>query len=96
MKLLDKKGQVVNGLQSFIFGIVAIAVILAIGLYVLQEMRDATTLDGGASGYDNQTTMASNATGDIIDKIAVAPTWIGILIIVVFATAILSYFYMSR
>ena len=38
-------------------------------------------------------TTASNATGSVITKLATAPTWIGLLIVVVFASAILAYFY---
>jgi uncharacterized protein (UPF0333 family) len=87
MKKLMKKGQVVNNLQVFIMAVVTIAVILAVGLFVLQEVQGATK-DGATA------TAASNATGDIITKLASAPTWIGILIVVVFASAILAYFYM--
>jgi len=87
MKKLNKRGQVVNNLQGFIMAVVTIAVILAVGLFVLQEVQTATQ-DG-----DNATA-ASNATGTIIDKLGDAPVWIGILIVVVFASAILAYFYM--
>ena len=87
MRKLTKKGQVVNNLQGFIMAVVTIAVILAVGLFVLQEVQSAT-FDG------TETTAASNATGDIIDKLGDAPVWIGILIVVVFSSAILAYFYM--
>jgi uncharacterized protein (UPF0333 family) len=87
MKRLNKKGQVVGNLQTFIMAIVTIAVILAVGLFVLQEVQTATK-DGSTA------TAASNATGSIIEKLGSAPTWIGILIVVVFASAILAYFYM--
>jgi len=87
MKRLNKKGQVVGNLQTFIMAIVTIAVILAVGLFVLQEVQTATK-DGATA------TAASNATGSIIVKLGSAPTWIGILIVVVFASAILAYFYM--
>lgn len=90
MKTLNKKGQVLSNLQGFIMAIVTIGVILAIGLYVLQEMQYATTSDGTSSG---DSTTASNATGSIISKLGTAPTWIGLLIVVVFASAILAYFY---
>jgi len=91
MKRLNKKGQVISNLQGFIMAVVTIGVILAIGLYVLQEMQYATTSDGTSTGT---ATTASNATGSIITKLANAPTWIGLLIVVVFASAILAYFYM--
>jgi uncharacterized protein (UPF0333 family) len=89
MKLLSRKGQVVANLQGFIMAIVTIAVVLAIGLYVLQEVQN-NTMNGAV------TTAASNATGDIIEKLGTAPTWIGLLIVVVFASAILAYFYFRQ
>jgi uncharacterized protein (UPF0333 family) len=91
MYKLDKKGQVVNNLQAFIMAVVTIAVILAIGLFVLQEVQIATQVGGVSTGA---TTVASNSTGTIITKLGAAPTWIGILIVVVFASAVLAYFYM--
>ena len=93
MKLLNKRGQIVSNLQGFVMAIVTIGVILAIGLYVLQEMQYATTSDGTSSGT---ATAASNATGSIITKLGTAPTWIGLLIVVVFASAILAYFYFRQ
>ena len=89
MKALNKKGQVVGNLQVFIMSVVTIGVILAIGLYVLQELETNTKTSEGAS------TVASNATGDVIEKLGNAPTWIGLLIVVVFASAVLAYFYMK-
>jgi len=88
MKLLNRKGQVIGNLQAFVMAIVTIAVILAIGLYVLQEVSDATDETDGTA------TAASNATDDIIDELGNTPTWIGLLIVVVFASAVLAYFYM--
>ena len=85
MELL-KKGQVGN-VQGFIMSIVGVAVILAVGLIVLQELQtsvNATSTDGGA---------AFNATGEIITKMATVPTWIGILITVSLAFIVLGYFY---
>jgi len=93
MKMLNKKGQIVSNLQGFVMAIVTIGVILAIGLYVLQEMQYATTSDGTSTGT---ATAASNATGAIITKLGTAPTWIGLLIVVVFASAILAYFYFRQ
>jgi len=88
MKILNKKGQGIGGIQVFIMGIVTIAVVLAIGLYVLQEVQTATLTDAGVA------TNASVAVGNVIDALADAPTWIGLLIIVVFASAVLAFFYM--
>ena len=92
MNLLNKKGQVVANLQGFIMAVVTIAVILAIGLYVLQNVSDNTKVGGVSTGAS---TVASNATDTMITKLATAPTWIGLLIVVVFASAILAYFYMK-
>ena len=95
MKMLNKKGQanVMTGLTAFVMGIVALAMVLAIGLLVLQEVQTATLVGGVAGG---NSTIASNATGSIVTKLATAPTWIGILIIVGFATVVLSLFYVTR
>ncbi len=87
MKLL-KKGQV-GGLQGFILSIVTVAIVLAIGLIVLNELQDASTSDGTSTGT---ATAASNATGSIINKLATVPTWIGIIIIVALAFIVLSFF----
>ena len=87
MKLL-RKGQV-GGLQGFILSIVTVAIVLAIGLIVLQELKTASTSDGTTSGT---ATAASNATGTIITKLATVPTWIGIIIIVALAFIVLSFF----
>ena len=91
MKLL-KKGQV-GGLQGFILSIVTVAIVLAIGLIVLQELSDAATSDGTSSG---QPTNASEATQSIITKLATVPTWIGIIIIVALAFIVLSFFIGKR
>ena len=87
MKLL-KKGQV-GGLQGFILSIVTVAIVLAIGLIVLQELKTASKVGGVTTGA---ATVASNATGTIITKLATVPTWIGIIIIVALAFIVLSFF----
>ena len=97
MKLL-RKGQV-GGLQGFILSIVTVAIVLAIGLIVLNELKD-TQVVSIASGDCNATTggrttgcgAAYNATGTIILKLATVPTWIGIIIIVALAFIVLSFF----
>ena len=106
MRILNKKGQVVANLQGFIMAVVTIAVVLAIGLYVLQTIQTNVNC---SSGYYNTTSnkcevsatnatvlggtsAASNATGSVITQLGTAPTWIGLLIVVVFASAILAYF----
>jgi ABC-type Na+ efflux pump permease subunit len=85
MRQISKKGNI-GAIQAFIMGIVSVAVILALGLYVLQEISD-NTKDGGNA------TDASDAVDGIITELAGVPTWIGLLIVVVFAAAVLSYFY---
>ncbi|GEM_PF-1904119 len=87
MKLL-KKAQVGN-LQGFILSIVTVAIVLAIGLIVLAELKSAATADGTSTGT---ATAASNATGTIITKLADIPTWIGIIIIVSLAFIVISFF----
>lgn len=75
--------------------VVTIGVILAIGLYILQEV-DLSIGQSANSDYtvaSAAATPANNATRSLITKLGTAPTWIGLLIVVVFASAILSYFY---
>ncbi len=91
MKLL-KKAQV-GGLQGFILSIVTVAIVLAIGLIVLQELSTAAR-EGGVSSGD--ATNASAATDNIITKLATVPTWIGIIIIVALAFIVLSFFIGKR
>ena len=81
MKML-KKGQV-GGIQGFIMAIVGVAVVLAVGLIVLGELKDSTT-DANATA----------TTESIITKLATVPNWIGILITVSLAFIVLGYFYM--
>ena len=82
MKKMNKMGQV-SGIQGFIMSIVGVAVILAVGLIVLAELKTSTTPN----------TSEYNATGSIITKLATVPTWIGILITVALAFIVLGYFY---
>jgi len=81
MKML-KKGQIGN-IQGFVMSIVGVAVVLAVGLIVLAELKGSTTANSEAA----------NATGTIITKLATVPTWIGILITVALAFIVLGYFY---
>jgi len=80
MELL-KKGQVAN-LQGFIMSIVGVAVVLAVGLIVLGELKSTAT-DANAS----------DTVQNIIAKMMNIPTWIGILITVSLAFIVLGYFY---
>lgn len=91
MKML-KRAQVGN-LQQFILGIVTVAIVLAIGLIVLNELSNASTSDGTSTGT---ATAATNSTRTIITRLSGIPTWIGIIIIVSLAFIVLSYFIGNR
>jgi hypothetical protein len=39
MKLINKKGQAMQGLQQFILGIVGVAIVLVVGLIVLSSLQ---------------------------------------------------------
>jgi hypothetical protein len=43
--------------------------------------------------YTDGTSLASNATGSIINKLATVPTWVGIIIVVGLAFLVMGYFY---
>lgn len=66
MKLMNKKGQVVQQLQGFVYAIGGMAIILAIVLYVIN-----TT---GAEMPNNS--YAYNATRDLEAKLGNSTTWI--------------------
>ncbi len=98
MKLL-KKGQV-GGLQGFILSIVTVAIVLAVGLIVLNELS-TTQINTGETNCTRTGDVtgcgaAYNATNSIITKLATVPTWIGIIIIVALAFIVLSFFIGSR
>ena len=84
MRKLDKKGQVLGNLQQAIMGFGTIVVVLAIILFIVNGVGTAMP----------ENSNAQNATKSIETKLAGADVWIGILVIVVFATAVMSYFYM--
>ena len=103
MKLL-KKGQV-GGLQGFILSIVTVAIVLVIGLIVLNELANTqrTNQAGEVTGTCNTSSgtysgcgAAYNSTTTIITKLATVPTWIGIIIIVALAFIVLSFFIGKR
>jgi ABC-type antimicrobial peptide transport system permease subunit len=81
MKTIQKKE--VENLQGFILSIVGIAVVLAVGLIVLQQLANQTT----AGTYER------NATNAIASQLGTVPNWIGILITVALAFIVLGYFY---
>jgi hypothetical protein len=92
MKLLNKKGQAMTGLQAFILGIVGVTIMLVVGLIVLANLSDAARVGGVSTGAS---TVASNASDSIITKMAQIPTWIGIIIVVALAFIVLGFFYMK-
>jgi len=108
MRLLGKKGQTLNNLQIAVMAFAGITITLAIVLYVIANLQTATvTVRQGCGSpsnstntaivYDNCTATNGNqayiASGSMIDKLATVPTWIGILVVVVFASAVMAYFY---
>lgn len=89
MELMESRKGQVGGLQGFILSITTVAIVLAISLIVLNEMKNASTSDGTSTGT---ATNASVTTSTIITKMATVPTWIGIIIIVALAFIVLSFF----
>jgi len=93
MKLL-KKGQI-GGLQQFILSIITVAIILAIGLIILNELAETQTDSGLDNCSGTQTSgcgAAYNSTTAVLTKLGTVPTWIGIIIIVALAFVVLSFF----
>lgn len=95
MKTIQKKE--VENLQGFILSIVGIAVVLAVGLIVLGQLRaqqfNSNQGDGCNSTDNFGCGSAYNATGSILSQMATIPNWIGILITVALAFIVLGYFY---
>ena len=89
MKTMQKKE--VENLQGFILSIVGIAVVLAVGLIVLGQLRNNVAT--GTANVDGVNSTAWNSTGSILQQMATIPNWIGILITVALAFIVLGYFY---
>jgi hypothetical protein len=89
MKTIQKKE--VENLQGFILSIVGIAVVLAVGLIVLGQLRN--NLATGEANIDGINSSAWNSTGSILQQMSTIPNWIGILITVALAFIVLGYFY---
>ena len=81
MKTMQRKE--VEDIQGFILSIVGIAVVLAVGLIVLGQLRSQTTTNS----------LEYNATNAITVQLGTVPNWIGILITVALAFIVLGYFY---
>jgi len=67
-------------LQSFIISVVIVGVTLVIGIYITSEIGDQMTADSAAA----------NAADDVVDALATGTSWISILVVVGFATIILT------
>ena len=103
MKLL-RKAQV-GGLQGFVLSIVTVAVVLAVGLIVLNSLMETQRISeqgtvtaecNVSSGIYTGCNSAYNSTNTVITKLATVPTWIGIIIIVALAFIVLSFFIGKR
>lgn len=67
-------------LQSFIISVVIVGVTLVIGIYITSEI-------GGQMEVDSA---AANAAAAVVDALATGTSWISILVVVGFATIILT------
>ena len=67
-------------LQSFIISVVIVGVTLVIGIYITSEI--GAQMDPGSA--------AANAADDVVDALATGTSWISILVVVGFATIILT------
>ena len=67
-------------LQSFIISIVIVGVTLVIGIYITDQIGSQMTAGSAAA----------NAAEDVVDALATGTSWISILVVVGFATIVLS------
>ena len=67
-------------LQSFIISIVIVGVTLVIGIYITSEIGDQ--MDAGSA--------EANAADDVVSALSTGTSWISILVVVGFATIVLS------
>jgi len=67
-------------LQSFIISVVIVGVTLVIGIYITSEIGAQMEADSAAA----------NAADDVVDALATGTSWISILVVVGFATIILT------
>ncbi len=67
-------------LQSFIISVVIVGVTLVIGIYIADTIGDQ--MDDGSA--------AQNAADDVVTALATGTSWISILVVVGFATIILT------
>jgi hypothetical protein len=71
-------------LQSFIISVVIVGVTLVIGIYITSQMQTVMLTSAGAA------TNASNAAGSVVTALSTGTSWISILVVVGFATIILT------
>jgi len=67
-------------LQSFIISVVIVGVTLVIGIYITSEIGDQ--MDAASD--------AANAADDVVTALATGTSWVSILVVVGFATIILT------
>jgi hypothetical protein len=67
-------------LQSFIISVVIVGVTLVVGIYISDTIGDQ--MPNGSA--------AQNAANDVVDALATGTSWISILVVVGFATIILT------
>ena len=82
-----------TSIQGFIFSIVGVAVVLAVGLIVLSQLKESM----GQDSVGPITGLTYNATGplgtSVNTMLSTLPQWIGVLITVTLAFIVLGYFY---
>ena len=71
-------------LQSFIISVVVVGVTLVIGIYITSQIQ-TTLLDANGNA-----TNASTAAGTVVTALSTGTSWISILVVVGFATIILT------
>jgi len=67
-------------LQSFIISVVIVGVTLVIGIYISDQIGDQMTADSAAA----------NAADEVVTALSTGTSWISILVVVGFATIILT------
>lgn len=84
--LTNKKGQTLAGLQGVIWTLVIIGIMLVVGLTVLDNLKDTTTVGSDAEA-------AANAT---VDAVADISDWLPVIVVIIIAAVILGLVYFFR
>lgn len=79
-----RKGQV-GGLETFVIGLIIVGVVIVLGLYMLTEFDEKITDSAGA------TSVAANASDDVIEAVAELPGFLILIVLVVVMVIILGY-----